>query len=268
MKCPNCGFDIDDNEVYCQHCGMEIVEAAQPESETQEKKKKRKVVKDDEMKGKKDLSLILKIAAAVVVVIVIVIIIVSIAASVNSSKGRKIFDKIPLGRDAAMIGSETGAAFLTGESSEYSVVNYIADYDHICEAEKSVTVDGIKLPEWAVLLRENSSGSVEEAVLYNFSILKHSWMGEKLSSKIEASAVEFGSKIKAAERSIGLKPYTIIKESAENTSTYVYRYHYTDEESGNNFVMNFYVIVNDVDGKVVDVREEQLDYLNLILQAE
>ena len=32
--------------------------------------------------------------------------------------------------------------------------------------------------------------------------------------------------------------------------------------------MNVYIIVNDVDGKVVDVRDEQLDYLNLILHAE
>ena len=270
MKCPNCGFDIDDNEVYCPHCGMEIVAENKPENEDKKKPKKRSKgdMGDKDGGEKKDLSLILKVAAAAAVVILIVIIIVSVSVSVNASKGRKIFDKIPLGRDAAIIASETGAVFLTGESSGYSVVNYIADYDHICESEKSVTVDGIKLPEWAVLLRENSSGSVEEAVLYNFSILKHSWMGEKLSSKIEASAVEFGSKIRSAERSIGLKPYTIIKESAENTSTYVYRYHYTDEESGNNFVMNFYVIVNDVDGKVVDVREEQLDYLNLILHAE
>ena len=269
MKCPDCGFDIDDNEVYCPHCGREIVEVNQSDNESHKKKLKKRISEDDkDSKGKKDLSLILKIAAAVVAVILIVIIIVSIAVSVNASKGRKIFDKIPLGRDAAIIGSETGAAFLTGESSAYSVVNYIADYDHICESEKSVTVDGIKLPEWAVLLRESPSGSVEEAVLYNFSILKRSWMGEKLSSKIESSAVEFGSKIRSAERAIGLKPYTIIRESAENTSTYVYRYHYTDEESGNNFVMNFYVIVNDVDGKVIDVREEQLDYLNLILQAE
>lgn len=266
MKCTNCGFEIDDNDVYCQHCGAEIVDTNQTNNEVQEKKKKRRSSKDDDEKN--NLSLILKLAAAVVVVILIIIIIVSAVASSSASKGRKIFDKIPLGRDAAIIISETGAEFLTGESSEYSVVNYIADYDHICESEKSVTVDGIKLPEWAVLLRENSSGSVEEAVLYNFSILKHSWMGEKAASKIEASAVEFGSKIKAAERAIGLKPYTIIKESAENTSTYVYRYHYVDDESGNNFVMNFYVIVNDVDGKVVDVREEQLDYLNLILHAE
>ena len=266
MKCPNCGFEIDDNDVYCQHCGMEIVEVSQSEGDGKESNKKRRSNKGDGEKNK--LSLILKAAAAAAAVVLLIIIIVSVTVSVNASKGRKIFDKIPLGRDAAIIGSETGAAFLTGESSEYSVVNYIADFDYICESEKSVTVDGIRLPEWAVLLRENFSGSIEEAVLYNFSILKHSWMGEKTAAKIEASSVEYGSKIKTAERALGLKPYTIIKESSENTSTYVYRYHYTDNESGNNFVMNFYIVVNDVDGKVVDARDEQLDYLNLILHAE
>ena len=88
-----------------------------------------------------------------------------------------------------------------------------------------------------------------------------------MASKIEPSVVEYGMKSKSAERALGMKPYTIIKENEGNTSTYAYRYHYTDNDSGNTCVMNFYVVVDDSDGKVKYVYEEQLDYLNLILRG-
>lgn len=267
MKCPECGFELNDNEVYCENCGAEIVAAlpSSPDGEKQGNVKNRK--KNADNKGASKLKLGAAIIGTVAAIAVIVTITVCVVNAVKASEGRKIFEKVPLGRDISMIESDTGTTFLSGESSAYGALNHIADYNYICESEKSVTVDGIMLPEWAVLLRDGSAGSVGEAVLYNFTVIKHSWMGTKTASKLELSAVEYGTSIKAAERAIGLKPYTIVKESTENTSTYVYRYHYVDDESGNNCVMNFYVIVSDVDNQVKDVRDEQLDYLNLIFRT-
>ena len=270
MKCPECGAAINDNEVYCPKCGAEIISVDMTENERQEdaqdagdtqKPKKNK-------KGKKRLVLILRISVIAAALVLIVLLIVYFVGVVKASAGRKIFESVPLGRDIDMIGKETGVIFLNGEGSAYGAVNYIADYDYIYESEKSVTVDGIMLPEWAVLLRKNAVGSVDEAVLYNFGLLKHSWMGSKTAEKLETASVEYGMSIKNAERALGLKPYTIIKESEDNTSVYVYRYHYTDDESGNNCVMNFCIEISDVDGQVKNVYAEQLDYLNLILQAE
>ena len=281
MRCPECGGEINENEVFCPSCGAELfgVPQAPTETETSEfaeeadtenagKKKKGKNKKNSPKNGKnKKQKLIIgvRIAGIAVLLVIIVVLILVAANSISASKGRKIFDKVPLGRNIDIIESETGADFLEGKVSEYGAVNHISNYKYICESETAVNVDGIQLPEWAVLLQSDSDGSVNEATLYNFSVLKHGWMGARTAERIEPSTVEFGMTAKAAERALGLKPYTIIKESRENTSLYIYRYNYTDSESGNTCVRNFFVEVSDVDGKVKSAYDGQLDYLNLIL---
>lgn len=274
MRCPECGFEVAESDVFCGSCGAELVEGVEKPARGKDffDDLETKKSKPDSGKKKKNSEnkrkLVLIIAGAIAAAVIIVIIIVCIVASVKAARGRNLFDKVPLGRNAAMMETVTGEIFISGEGSLYGALNYIADYDHICESEKSVKVDGINLPEWAVLLKEDRSGNINKATLYNFSVLKRSWMGEKTAGKIESSVVEYGMKIKSAERALGLKPYTIIKENEGNTSTYAFRYHYTDSESGNNCVMNFYVVVDDSDGKVRYVYDEKLDYLNLILKGD
>ena len=278
MRCPECRGEINENDVFCPSCGAELFGVPQEpaEAETSEfaeevntKKKnkfKNKKSAPKNGKGKKQKLIIgVRIAGIVILLALIVVLIMIAAGSISASKGRKIFDKVPLGRNIDIIESETGADFLEGKVSAYGAVNHISSYKYICESGNAVNVDGIQLPEWAVLLQSDSDGSVNEATIYNFSVLKHSWMGARTAERIEPSTVEFGMTAKAAERALGLKPYTIIKESKENTSLYIYRYNYTDSESGNTCVRNFYVEVSDVDGKVKSAYDKQLDYLNLIL---
>lgn len=280
MKCPECGNDINDNDVFCGSCGAEILTNSDSAGETSEKdggsaaaeivpkKKRSSKSKGEKGNGRKKFITVVRIIGIIAVIAVIAIIIVCVVMSVQASAGRKIFDSLPLGRDIDIIESQTGTAFISGESSAYGALNHIADYDYICESEKNVNVGGVELPEWAVLLKKGGDSTVNEAVLYNFHIIKHNWMGSKAAANIDTSSIEYGSTIKNAERKLGLKPYTIIKESTENTSTYVYRYHYTDGETGNTVVKNFYVVVSDVDGQVKDVRDEQVDYLKMILRVE
>lgn len=280
MRCPECGGEINENEVFCPSCGVELFGMPAEPAETEDleasdesdtentKKKKHKNKKNTFKNGKsKKQKLVIGVRVAIIAVMAVLVIILIFAAAENisASKGRKIFDKVPLGRTIDIIESDTGADFLEGKASAYGAVNHISDYKYVCESEIAVNVDGIQLPEWAVLLEADSGGSVNEATLYNFSVLKHGWMGARTADRIEPSTVEFGMTAKAAERALGLKPYTIVKESKENTSVYVYRYNYTDSESGNTCVRNFYVEVSDVDGKVKSAYDSQLDYLNLIL---
>lgn len=288
MKCPECGKELKENAVFCGSCGAEIIcndttnttDGKETEKTAEAKKNanaaekqqvnNNKNNKTDKKSGGKKVKpkTVLKIAGVIAALILIIIIIVCVSASIKASKGRKIFDSVPLGRDIDIIESDTGVAFISGESSEYGALNHIVDYDYICESEDSVTVSGIKVPEWAVLLRKGTDDTITEAVLYNFNNIKHNWMGEKTASEIKTTVIEYGMSAKSAERTLGLKPYTIVRESSENTTTYVYRYHYTDEESGNTVVKNFYVVVDDVDNQVVDVCDEKLDYLALIFQGE
>lgn len=274
MRCPECGGEINENDIICSGCGAEIINAseaayAEPDEREEQDVPKRRGGKTGEKNKKRRLIIIVRAAAAVLIIAAIAVLCAVIVSNIRASKGRKIFDSVPLGRDVEYIGTQVGAEFAAAGASEYGAVNHIAGtYNYVCEAEKSVTVDGIPLPEWVVLLSENG-GAVTEAKLYNFSVLKRGWMGERTAEMIDPSAaVEFGSTVKAAERSLGLKPYAIIKESGNNTSTYVYRYHYTDSQTGSNCVKNIYVIANDVDGKVGGAYDETLDYLGLILGAD
>lgn len=283
MKCPECGIELNSDAVFCTACGAEILTNEQPAAEQAAVEEKKAAEKKPEKKSRKErkaenaaaaanrkakLRLAGIIAAAVLAVVVIIIIAVNIALAVKANEGRKIFDKVPLGRDIDIVESDTGMDFDGEDSSEYGAFNHIADYDYLCESDDSVEVGGLQVPEWAIALNIGYDENVNEAVLYNFNAIKHNWMGEKTATEIDLTVIEFGTKIKNAERSLGLKPYTIIKELESNTSVYVYRYHYVDDETDNTMVINLYVTVDDVDGTVTFVESKQVDYMKLILQAQ
>ena len=273
MKCPECGIEIDDNEAFCPACGAEILTAI-PDMETSKKKSKKKTGLIKKNAGKeitaedkrKKLKLIGIVVLAVVVLAAVIVIVVNIAASIKANEGRKLIEKVPLGRDIEIIEAETEMNFV--DTSIYGAVGHIADFDYICESESNIVVGGITVPEWAVVLEKAPNDAINKAALLNFNAIEHNWMGEKTALAIDLSVIEFGAAIKKAERSLGLKPYTIIKNSADNTSVYVYRYHYIDNETENTIVKNLYVTVDDVEGKIVDAKDSQVDYMKLILGAE
>ncbi len=278
MKCPECGIELESNAVFCTACGAEIIN--EPIDEATEKKSEKKTgnskkkfslfgkKKDGEVSAdkKKKLKLVGILVLAVIAVIVIVIIIINIVASIKANEGRKILDKVPLGRDIEIIEADTEMNF--DDTSAYGAVEHIADFDYICESEESIVVGGITVPKWAVVLEKSHDDSVNAATLLNFNAIEHNWMGEKTALTIDLSVIEFGTSIKRAERNLGLKPYTIIKKSEDNTSVYVYRYHYVDDETENTIVKNLYITVDDAEGKVVDAKDSQVDYMKLILGAE
>lgn len=279
MKCPECGIELDSNAVFCTACGAEIIinEAAEKKNkkesavEKKEKKKglfkKRTSEKEEASADKrKKLKLVGIIAAAVVIVAIIVVIAVSIVSAVKANEGRKLLEKVPLGRDIEIIESETEYDF--DDTSDYGAVGHISKFDYLCESDSSIVVGGITVPEWAVALEKSGDGTVNKATLLNFNAIEHNWMGEKTALEIDLSVIEFGTSIKKAERALSLKPYTIIRESKENTSIYVYRYHYVDDETENTVVKNLYITVDDAANEVVDVKDSQVDYMKLILGAE
>ncbi len=272
MKCPECGIEINDNELFCTACGAEIITAI-PEPDNKKKKPAKSLFKkktDNKEASPEDKKKKLKLAGIIILAVIIavaaIIIGVNVAASIRANEGRKILEKIPLGRDIEIIEADTEMNFV--DTSVYGAVDHIADFDYICESEKAIVVGGITVPEWAVVLDKSSNNSVNKATLLNFNAIEHNWMGEKTALAIDLSVIEFGSTIKKTERSLGLKPYTIIKNSNDNTSVYIYRYHYIDDETENTIVKNIYIKVDDVEEKVIDVKDSQVDYMKLILGAE
>lgn len=275
MKCPECGIEIDNNEVFCTACGAEIINNTTESIEKKPAKTKKKInfFKNKDSKkheaasdNKKKIKIIGIAVLAVIVVITAIIIAVNIAASIKANEGRKLIEKIPLGRDVEIIEAETGMNF--DDTSAYGAVGHIADFEYICESAENVVVGGITVPSWAVVLKKAPNDAISEATLLNFNAIEHNWMGEKTALAIDLSVIEFGTTIKKAERALGLDPYTIIKNSGDNTSVYVYRYHYIDDETENTIVKNLYITVDDTEGEVVDARDSQVDYMKLILGTE
>lgn len=276
LKCPECGIEIDDNELFCTACGAEIITAIPGAASNNKKKAEKKTglfkkkntenkeaSAEDKKKKIRLVGIALLIAA---VVIAAVIITVNVIASIKANEGRKLLEKIPLGRDIEIIEADTEMNFV--DTSVYGAVGHIVDFDYICESEDDIVVGGITVPEWAVVLEKSPGNSINKATLLNFNAIEHNWMGEKTALSIDLSVIEFGNSIKKTERSLGIKPYTIIKNSEDNTSVYIYRYHYIDGETENTIVKNLYITVDDVEEKVVDAKESQVDYMKLILGAE
>ena len=274
MKCPECGIEIDDNEAFCPKCGAEILTVI-PNSDTnnkntEQKKKlfKRKTVDKGAASsgGKKKFKIVGAVSLLIILIVAVIIIVVNVMASIRANEGRKLIEKIPLGRDIEIIESETKMNFV--DASIYGAVGHVVDFDYVCESDKSVIVGGITVPEWAVVLEKAPNNAISKAALLNYNVIEHNWMGEKTALAIDLSVISFGTSIKKAERSLGLKPYTIIKDSGDNTSVYVYRYHYVDDETENTIVKNLYIKVDDVEEKVVDVKDSQVDYMKLMLGTE
>ncbi len=279
MKCPECGIELESNAVFCTACGAEIIneptEPVEKKIEKKAEKSKKKISLFGKKKDSNEATIVdkrkkIKLAGilvlAVIAVIAIIIIVVNIVASIKANEGRKILEKVPLGRDIEIIEADTEMNF--DDTSDYGAVGHVAKFDYICESEESIVVGGITVPKWAVVLEKSHDESINTATLLNFNAIEHNWMGEKTALAIDLSVVEFGSSIKKSERNLGLKPYTIIKNSVDNTSIYVYRYHYIDDETENTIVKNLYITVDDAEEEVVDVKDSQVDYMKLILGAE
>ncbi|MCM1381292.1 MAG: zinc ribbon domain-containing protein, partial [Muribaculaceae bacterium] len=141
MRCPECGGEISENEVFCPSCGSELFgtseKPAEPDvfevlEETEKgnsKKKKKSKNKDKNSAKRQKLIVALRVTLIVLLAALITVLIFVAADSVSAARGRKIFDKVPLGRSIDMIKSESGADFSEGKVSAYGAVNHISDYN-------------------------------------------------------------------------------------------------------------------------------------------
>jgi hypothetical protein len=136
----------------------------------------------------------------------------------------------------------------------------ISTFSYILEAEESLTVDGVKLPDWAIMLSANASGNIYKVTYYDFSVLGKTWKGTKKAAPPDTDAVIYGSKTADAQKILGLKPYAIVTTQDDNTRKLIYRCH-AEDENGNVKVYNINLFVNEADGTVKDVSMTEADYI-------
>lgn len=297
MICSKCGAQNEDNEMFCNSCGAELYTG---ENVTEEKKtdkksgiafgigkgknKKPKKASDDkktdgnltekksdkktegkklsaEEKNKK-AALRIKLIAAAIAVIAIVIVIIIIAGNINSTKGAKIADKVPLGRNIDYCIKETGEDFTS--TSQYKDMKSVSNFDYICESDKTVNISGITVPRWAVLVTEDSSRILDTVEYYDFSSLKNGWKGEHSNIRFTKETVTYGMDVKTVNKTIGFTPY-YTKKTSDNKSLNCYRYYIVDNDTGTERVFNYYVEFNDVNGTVVNAYDTEINYVNYVL---
>jgi hypothetical protein len=266
MICPKCSSEITEDTDFCGICGAKLADFAETSydrddsdgGEHRSKKNRRR-----EMRRK--LIMRAKLAGGIIAVIAVVIAAVFIVSSLKKSEGQRIFNDVPLGRTLDIVEKETATTFAV--YSDYTVLTAINPYSYVHESEKDVTIEGIKLPEWAVLLSKNSQNNINKVSYFEFAALKNSWMGQKLTDKIETNVIEYGTKITDVQKTIGLKPYVTIAMLDDNTTECVFRYNAPDE-SGNTRVYSLSVFIDDADETVKDVSETEKDYISFFLSPE
>lgn len=280
MKCPKCGKDNPEGSAFCGECSydfssdsiMNALEETVPEEKNPQKESKKhrpsvKKVKNtqDSTEDKKKSKLKLKIILAAVAVAVVAAAIIILLVLFSSTEGEKVLKNVPIGRDIAYAETKIDRSFTT--VSKYDALNVLGGFDSVCESDSGLRVEGTHFPEWAVTVALAEDDTINRVAYYDFSVLQKSWKGHHSSDELTSAFIEYGMSEKAVERKMGFKPYTIIKE-IDNTVTYVYRYYYSDDVTGNDAVCNYFVVFNDVDKSVKDVYSTRIDYCGFMLGTD
>jgi uncharacterized protein YoxC len=263
MICPKCSSEITEDTDFCGICGAKLADFADQtsyrdeyDSEHSHSRKSRRA----ELR-RKFISR-LKLAGGIIAVIAVVVVALFIVSSLKKSEGQRIFDNVPLGRTVDIVEKDTGVAFEV--YSAYDVLADISSYSYVKESEESVSVEGIRLPEWAVMLSKNTQNNINKVSYYDFAALKSSWMGEKRAEQVDQSTIEYGMKIADVKKLLGLSPYVMIAMLDNNTTECIFRYNIADED-GNTKVYSLSVFVDDADETVKDVSETEKDYISFFL---
>jgi hypothetical protein len=257
MVCPKCKTEITEDTDFCGICGAKLVEGVFDESEFAEPHRREKRVLHK--KNRHNLIKKLKIAGAAAAVLAVAVLIIVIVTGLRTSEGRRIADSVPLGRNIEIVNSNTGVTF--DRYSRNAIMTEIGTFSYIYESEEDLTVDGIKLPEWAVMLSANTSGNIYKSTYFDFTELGNSWKGTRLSAVPDTEAIEYGSKVSDAQKILGLRPYAIVTTLDDNTEKLIYRAH-AEDENGNIRVYNINLFINEADGTVKDVSVSDSDYVS------
>jgi hypothetical protein len=262
MICPKCGSEITEDTDFCGICGAKLADFTDPDHEGEKglsaRTKKRERRRMEKHKFFSKLKLIGGISAVIAVVVVAIVII----GSLKRSEGERIFENVPLGRTVEIADKDTGVVFEV--SSDYTILSDVSPYSFVCESDSSVSVEGITLPEWAVLLTKNAQNNISRVSYYEFAALKSSWKGHSADEKIDMTTIQYGKKISEIEKLLGMRAYAKIAMLDNNTTECIFRYNAPDE-SGNSRVYNLSVYIDDSDDTVKNVSETEMDYIGFFL---
>ena len=248
MICSKCDAHIADDTEYCPECGSLAEETA-------------RTVKTVKKPIKK---VHLKLILVGVVLVAIVIGFVVVLHGISGNKGQKIAASLSENLGRSIAAAEKNSNITLASSSENAVLKQIVDYDYIIEADKSASVEGIRLPEWAVFVSKDENEKIQQVTYYNFKLLSPNWKGSKASKLININEVEYGMTVKETEKLLSIRPLAVIY-SNDDVITYEYKYYFIDEKDNNEKAYNL-TVHYDVSNTVKDIFSEENDYISYLLK--
>lgn len=216
MICPRCKSNIPDNSVRCEVCDKKI--------------KKTKTSKNSALKEKakaipKETKI--KLLISVIVTVAIIVLILLVIKKVGDNTGKNLSESLSeyIGEPVKVAINETDEYF--ADDSNYSALNSITPFNYIIEAKKSVSVDGVNYPKWAIFIFTNDSDVIEQIKYVDFNALKGNTKGYETKREINLDKFAIGDKFRVVNKEIDIEPFMITYRSG--TIIYDYRYYFKND---------------------------------------
>lgn len=221
MTCPRCKCEIPNGSKVCEVCGKKL-QKKKLFSSFREKKKDSKSV---DSAVKKDTKL--KIILAAVVTVAIIAVIVLIIVLIDDNSGLNLSDDLKefVGEPVKTAINETDVYF--ADESAFEAANFITEFDYIVEDDKSVEIDNVKYPKWAIFISADEKDTIKSIRYVDFSVLKNNSKGEKVDSEINLDKFTIGDKFKKVSKVIDCDAFSITYEGG--SVKYEYRYYFKND---------------------------------------
>lgn len=257
MVCPKCNKTVSSEDYNCIYCGTRLKSCPTGDKRSVFGKKKDKeksgktktksggrsskkalpvkdaviLSTDEPTRAEKNIGNIgnignrMRLVAICVLATIVIILIIMLVRSLSVRKGERYAEIASdyIGRSVAEL-NQKGELFYA-DNSDYYGVNTAVKFDSITESDKSVVVQGVKYPAWAVCLKLSSAKFITDVTYTDFSQLKKDIRGTKSDALIDLERFHDGDKQSAVLKEIDIRPYSI-NFSQSGLTTYTYKYYY------------------------------------------
>ncbi len=152
------------------------------------------------------------------------------------------------------------------EESDCPYINMVMEqegYSYVYESSQNVSVSGVTIPEWVVLLTVKNT-TVTEVVYYDYKELKQYGNGHKAKDHISFTGINAGMDSAAVQAYTGFAPLCVRYD--KDTMTEYYKYYYKDQNTEN--TVSYILSVTYRDGLTTEAKEEANYFLLSVLTVD
>ncbi len=246
MKCPKCKKTVSENDAVCSNCGVALKDKKHNTFKNlfiKNKKQDRPMVLETMVeasnsqkshKNKKREKKI-KITILTVVALLVAALIIVLISQLTSDKGEKKASQTAEFIGETITDAEKDLKIHFKDNSQFHILNKAVAFDYVYETDDKVEIDDVSYPEWTIAILNDSNANIEKVTYTNYKVLKKDSRGKKLSKKINLDSFDKGARFSSVTDQLKLDPYKIIY--AENSTSYIYKYHYTQSNSDDQNVL-------------------------------